>query len=461
MNAEVLVERAGARRPLAMCLVGLFAAATVLFAAAPAQAEETVEQSVEKSIVLVGVTYSGYVLVPYDDGDEWEPVEASALCTGWFASPAGHIVTAGHCVDPQEGRSALLQTLLSELGQPELFEDAYANWIVEGEAEGSEVERIVQVIQPAEVDGAVITGNPVTAQVVGFQAFDDGDVALLRVAGISDSPPLSIAEKNPVVGQELTAIGFPGSVSSVVDGSRIRASFKSGTASSQQVSTSGVPGTEVNADISSGMSGGPTVDPQGAVYGVNSYLIVGEEQNFNFITDTDNLQSFLTSNNVPFTVSATVQTGGEATDDPAKTDETAAANGGIMGLLGPVMIGLIVVLVLAGAAVLLVVLLRRRQQPQAAGVAAMPAGGPGAAYPSTGPVAPMAPAAPAAAPPVAAAPMASAAPPAPPIAPPPVSAGPPAAPPPAAAPAAPPVAAAPVAAPPAAAPPPVAPVATP
>jgi hypothetical protein len=224
MITERAVVRAGARGPLAISLAGLFAAAMVLSVAPTAQAEETVEQQIEKSILLVGTTYSGYVLVPYDDGDEWEQVEATSLCTGWFASPDGHIVTAGHCVDPQEGRSALLQQLLAELGQPELYEDAYANWTVEGEADGSEVERTVQVIQPGDVEGAAITGDPLTAQVVDFQSFDDGDVALLRVAGMSDTPALAIAEENPVVGQELTAIGFPGSVSSVVDGARIRAS---------------------------------------------------------------------------------------------------------------------------------------------------------------------------------------------------------------------------------------------
>jgi len=386
MITERAVLGAGARGPLAIGLAGLFAAATVMSVAAPAQAaEETVEQQIEKSILLVGTTYSGYVLVPYEDGDEWEEVQASSLCTGWFASPNGHIVTAGHCVDPEEGRSALLQQLLAELGQPELFENAYANWTVEGQADGSDVERTVQVIQPADVEGAVITGDPLTAQVVDFQPFDDGDVALLRVAGMSDTPALAIAEGNPVVGQDLTAIGFPGSVSSVVDGSRIRASFKSGTASSQQVSTSGVAGTEVNADLSPGMSGGPTVDPQGSVYGVNSYLIIGEQQNFNFITDTDNLRSFLTSNNVPFTVAETVETGGEATD-PEKTDATAATDGGPMGLLWPVMGGLLGLVVLAGAVVLLVVLLRRRQ-PQAAGApaASAPPGSPVGGPPAPGP----------------------------------------------------------------------------
>ena len=53
-------------------------------------------------------------------------------------------------------------------------------------------------------------------------------------------------------------------------------SFKSGTASSQQVSETGVAGTEVNADLSGGMSGGPTVDSD-----------TGEKGKFFFLDDDD------------------------------------------------------------------------------------------------------------------------------------------------------------------------------
>ena len=54
----------------------------------------------------------------------------------------------------------------------------------------------------------------------------------------------------------------------------------------------------MNADISGGMSGGPTVNANGEVIGVNSFTISGEEQAFNFITDTRDLNRFLQQNGV-------------------------------------------------------------------------------------------------------------------------------------------------------------------
>jgi len=68
--------------------------------------------------------------------------------------------------------------------------------------------------------------------------------------------------------------------------------------SSRHISERGVAGLEVNADISGGMSGGPTVNANGEVIGVNSFTISGEEQAFNFITDTRDLNRFLQQNGV-------------------------------------------------------------------------------------------------------------------------------------------------------------------
>ncbi|MFI7065773.1 trypsin-like peptidase domain-containing protein [Kribbella sp. NPDC050124] len=101
---------------------------------------------------------------------------------------------------------------------------------------------------------------------------------------------------HPAVGTKLISIGFPAAVGRVIDENQ-RASFKTGTASSQQTSPKGVPQTEVNADLSGGMSGGPTVDEAGNVLGVNSFLL-RDQQNFNFITDTTDLGAFLRQHGV-------------------------------------------------------------------------------------------------------------------------------------------------------------------
>jgi hypothetical protein len=302
-------------------LATLIAALAVLLSFAhspPAYAAEPLSPQspgdAEKSIVLVGMLWDGFVQVPAaytgTGSAEWTQLQAAGFCTGWFASESGHIVTAGHCVDPAEGRFSLLTTLLEQLNAMELLPEAYANWEVEGLAEGSPVGLTVQVVQPRQVDGAVVP-DPLAVRVLDVRPYDQGDLALLRLEGLQKpTPALSVAEASAEIGDPLTAIGFPGSVSQVVDGTRIRASFKSGTASSQQVSLGGVAGTEINADLSPGMSGGPAIDAQGRALGVNSFLIAGEQQNFNFITGTEALREYLEEQNVPLR-------------DPAPSDESS------------------------------------------------------------------------------------------------------------------------------------------
>ena len=333
-----------------LILASLFTTATPATAA-------TLDAGLEKSILLIGVTWTGYVEYPTADGGyTWtDPaIEANTTCTGWFASTTGDIVTAGHCVDPAEGKKAILREFLQSIDQTDLLAEAEAYWNVEGQNSKSPVERIVRVVQPTSVKDAVIT-SPVIAQVVDFQAFDEGDVTLLNAAGINDSVPLSIADKNPEVGSSLTAIGFPGAILNTSDTSRVRASFKSGTASSQQISTNGIAGTEVNADISQGMSGGPTVDLNGNVLGVNSYLLNNTKQNFNFITDTAGLHKFLSKNDVKFVT------------------EKSSSGGGLGWLSALVMffIVIFVILVVVAAVVFLIVRSSRKKSNKKPPVAAL------------------------------------------------------------------------------------------
>ncbi len=139
--------------------------------------------------------------------------------------------------------------------------------------------------------------------------------------------------------------------------------------SSQQVTPQGVTQIEVSAPIGAGMSGGPTVNRDNQVVGVNSAGLA-DQANYNFITDTPDLRTFLLSHNV------------------ALIQPPAPPQGGLGAMLY-VIIGAIV-LVLAVAVVLLM-LIRRRRSPQfaAAGGAPVP-GSPmqaPAPYPMPGPTA--------------------------------------------------------------------------
>ena len=330
MTSQGSSKRAsGSRRFALVAALALLAGG----AAAPSPAHAASNAEVESSIVFIATEWTGFIYIPgyvFTDGEGvWtDEVTTYTSCTGWFASADGHIMTAGHCVDPTEGRTALLNTYLTEADRLDLLDDAIVNWSVEGPNSGDSVEQTVQVIQPNGVEGAIITNNPITAQVVSYRGFEEGDLALLHVAGIEATPALAIAETSPENGDELTAVGFPATVSGAVDATRVRASFKSGTASSQQFSAeSGIPTTEINADISPGMSGGPTVNANGEVLGVNSFILTNEKRNFNFITDTNDLETFLVSNGVEYVPAASAEATPEPTEAvaaPLPPVETAA-----------------------------------------------------------------------------------------------------------------------------------------
>jgi len=272
----------------------------------PTQTPEAVPmtlEEVERSVVLIQMTWTGYVLVPaaYSESGEafWsDPVTAYTSCTGFFVSENAMIATAGHCVDPaMGGRRSVVTRYLSDADRTDLIDTAYQNWTVEGDQTGSHPALQVTVFQPTNLPDAVLE-RPQTAQVLDFQPFGEGDNALLRIASLTGTPPLTLAGQTPALGDPLTCVGFPGLVSDVVDRTTLnRPSFKSGNVSSKQTLSSGVPVTEVSADIAEGMSGGPAINSDAEVIGINSSG-VGVSGGFNFITDTEDLRLFLRRNGV-------------------------------------------------------------------------------------------------------------------------------------------------------------------
>jgi serine protease Do len=264
---------------------------------------QQVDQRAERSMVQLGIRWSAYVAYLNTDNEYvWteEPVAADYICSGWFVDTTGDIVTAGHCVAPQGSKEKVIDAYIDELYADGEVDDAWiqanqawaeSTWKVENEKGGKTPDRQVVAYQSDRTKGAVLT-DVTPANVIAYRSPDDEDAALLNVDA-ENTPALPIAATSPRVGQAVTAIGFPGSVQQVVQYDTLQASFKTGTISSRQVNDNGVAKLEVNADISGGMSGGPTVDRLGNVVGLNSFTITGEDENFNFVTDTVSLRKFL------------------------------------------------------------------------------------------------------------------------------------------------------------------------
>lgn len=302
---------------------GLVVTSGALAAPATADSDDAqikLNEHVRGSLVYVQTTYRGHVLVPAEAMQSGKPLRseettATFTCSGFVVDPSGFVTTAGHCVDPEGSEvleslrenfvvDSVIAGMLDRTAAESFLSTANEEqWEVEGYQRGSKPDREVVLIQPDSANR--VLDRQVTAQVVDFENFMDGDNALLKVVVRKPMQALVVAEEAPKPGQSLTSVGWPGSVAGSVDPSRLpEPSFKSGTASSTQVKPSGAQSTEVNADISGGMSGGPTVDNDtGEVLGVNSYGIVGETQAFNFITDASDLRAFLSKNGVHLTQS--------------------------------------------------------------------------------------------------------------------------------------------------------------
>jgi serine protease Do len=305
--------------------VAVMAAATLLAGGATATASETPSPSTESnassapesatplervraytqpSIVYIETTWTGYVYDTYNklylnDGN---PITTGGGCTGFVLTEDGYIGTAGHCVNTPES------------GEPAIYEKA-AQWALETgyyTSSGLDIDTILgfndYVIQSqdgrrakpqmkvtvawAESAGGVETSKGLPARVVKWQKFAQGDGAILKVeeSGLNSLP---LAESDIEVGTDVISVGYPGSVDTVADPD-FSPSFKEGSVSSQKTMSGGLTTVyEISAAMSGGMSGGPTVNLDGEVVGVNSFGPAAETQQFNFIQPVSVIRELL------------------------------------------------------------------------------------------------------------------------------------------------------------------------
>lgn len=314
------------RRGLSLVLVSLLAAGLATAAGGTGHGSKPasnpqiqVEALTQPSIVMIITTWRGYVQIPANAENVrpgWiGPVTAQTLCSGFVASSTGYLVTAGHCVDNQSmtsgGKAALIEQMLAKAVARGVVTQAQSqalngeidvNGAVRGLISGSAPSQQVEVFQPNQTVSQSAS-NGLTADVVDFKSMDNGDVGLLKVQSPTPLPVLLVAPQTPPLGSDVTAAGYPGSVTQVTDTS-VEPSFKTGSISSTHT-VGGVPFNEISAPVSQGMSGGPTFDAQGRVDGTVDFGPLGESQPFNFITDTATVRSLLSRNGVSNTLTPT------------------------------------------------------------------------------------------------------------------------------------------------------------
>ncbi|MEJ2870780.1 trypsin-like peptidase domain-containing protein [Actinomycetospora sp. OC33-EN08] len=251
--------------------------------------------------VLPGVVYLQTDVHTYlrnmADGSIEGPFDLSMQCTGFVVNPNGYIATAGHCVsdlDIQEELATEISTSAARSGYDATttYDYVMANYKLEGDVGGSPADKKVSVSRASE--GPQQT--PMQAQIVDSKPNAQGDVALLKV-NATNLPTVEVAPPNSTTtGTQVMSIGYPGVVDQVMDPS-LQPTFKDGSVSGTQ-NQNGIPFLQITADMGQGMSGGPTVDQQGQVVGINSMGISERSASFNYVAPSSTLQEMLARNGV-------------------------------------------------------------------------------------------------------------------------------------------------------------------
>jgi serine protease Do len=303
MSKRVARWLAGAALFAGVALTVTPAVAAAAPATSPTSSVEEAAAVVEPTIVHLTITWSGYVVdtdgYVYNGG---RPYEVTFTCTGFVVDPAGYVVTAAHCVGQDaELRTAFVQMAAEEAAEQGFYrgasaDDIYAygldNWTVEGSTTGAPLSVSVTAAGLAEPSGAE-SDQPVDAQVVATQPFGAGDVALLKVDR-TGLPVLALTEGSPVdVGTPIVSVGYPGITADYTTDP----TFKDGTVSAS-TTIEGRPYLEISAGMAGGMSGGPTVDGNGDVVGINSFGPTETTESFNYVTSSANLRELMTQNGV-------------------------------------------------------------------------------------------------------------------------------------------------------------------
>lgn len=311
-GASRLVRRAMVRMAMVAgvaLMLGLSPAGAGAWAAQPAAGTpsvtplERVQALVQPTVVYEQIEWTSWV---YDETNKGyftdQPFKATLQCTGFVVNPTGYIGTAGHCVDfDSAGRTALVNKVVDWAYQNSYYasEPSKAtiatfarNWRFDGDGKQGTPDLSVKVAYGVSVSGEP-SGKALAARVVAARSFKDGDVALLK----TDAENLTVAplsdNKDTHVGTQIVSVGYPLSVDLVTDRT-FSPSFKEGSVSAEKTTEGGLfPVYEVSAAVSGGMSGGPTTTLQGDVVGVNSFGVVGETQQFNFVQSSKTLAELM------------------------------------------------------------------------------------------------------------------------------------------------------------------------
>lgn len=247
---------------------------------------------------------SGEILSQFGAGTRM-PYQATWDCTGFVVNPDGWVATAGHCVDPESAKQLIIRNAASDY--MDQFPDSPAGrdpaavlaWLQKNARVEGTSDRDLEIGFTLVYGTGTKVAAKMLANVVDFRPLRKGDVALLKVEK-HNLPSSELATDDVGIGTSILTVGFPMSTERVT-GLSLDPTNKSGKVS-KKGTVQGSPVYEIDAAISEGMSGGPTIDLGGNVIGVNSSGPTGEPQAFNFVARVDSLATMLTDKGVKATL---------------------------------------------------------------------------------------------------------------------------------------------------------------
>ncbi|MEV7965580.1 trypsin-like peptidase domain-containing protein [Sphaerisporangium sp. NPDC088356] len=223
--------------------------------------------------------------------------EVGGLCTGWWVTPDGYMVTGAHCVETgdeelsrlfaqqalgkfnKEDAKAVLQSLGDYQTDEEIVKLATQIFVTFNgthlKIQG--LQKSLSVLQSLPGGGVDKTAKPVPAELVSVgESYPGKDFALLKVNGQQNLPTVPLGDDADVqTGDTLYISGFPGLVTNTPFfslESKLDPALTEGPYNAKRATQTGVPYIQTQAPAYHGNSGGPVFSKNGKVIGM---LIAG------------------------------------------------------------------------------------------------------------------------------------------------------------------------------------------